>query len=501
MVGEESSYRFTEFIRDNHFKILTGIVFVIGIVLRLLFINTREIAYDDAFSYFLARQPFPVIVSGTAADTMPPLYYFLLHCWIWISEELWFLRLLNVIFNMSSAIIVYFITKDLFNKKAALIALFLFVISPFQVYHSQELRMYSLLLFGQIGFIYSVMKISLLTTKHQKLWMVLAVLFGCIAMYSHNLGVIGIISVNILFIFEKVRKQFKKILIIQFFILIFSLPWFYYLPQQIEKVQQAFWTNPPGLAEVLQAFLTLFAFLPMPKLSMAIVLIMLLSIIVVLTIYLFRSESKTARMLILFILFPPVLLFLLSYIVQPVFVPRIFISSAAWAFILCGKYLEEGIKFPVGKLNFMFLVIISVLSLPHLYLFESFPRSDFRGLSSHLKSLEDNGALIVHDNKLSFFPTMFYGELNNQNFIRDVPGSPNDTLAKDSELALGFESVTGIEEFLDEEEIVFVVFQRAIDEFSDQGMNHPVLAELQKNFSEDYSINSVSDLNIYHFHK
>jgi hypothetical protein len=96
---------------------------------------------------------------------------------------------------------------------------------------------------------------------------------------------------------------------------------------------------------------------------------------------------------------------------------------------------------------------------------------------------------------------MFYGELNNQNFIRDVPGSPNDTLAKDSELALGFESVTGIEEFLDEEEIVFVVFQRAIDEFSDQGMSHPVLAELQKNFSEDYSINSISDLNIYHFHK
>lgn len=55
--------------------ILAGIV-ILAAILRCIFINTRNIQYDDAFSYFLARASIENIIQGTAADTMPPLFTF-----------------------------------------------------------------------------------------------------------------------------------------------------------------------------------------------------------------------------------------------------------------------------------------------------------------------------------------------------------------------------------------------------------------------------------------
>ncbi len=203
MVGEESRNRFTEYIKYNQHSVIIGCIFILGIILRLLLIDSREIAYDDAFSYFLSRNSISQIIDGTAADTMPPLYYFLLHFWLSISTDLWFLRLLSVFLNLGSAVFLFFLSKELFNKNVATIALFLFLISPFQIYHSQEMRMYSLLLFGQLGFYYSILKITIHSSHNQKIWIILSIFFGTIAMYSHNLGVIGLIPINLLFFYKE----------------------------------------------------------------------------------------------------------------------------------------------------------------------------------------------------------------------------------------------------------------------------------------------------------
>jgi hypothetical protein len=60
-------------------KITLLAIFLLGLALRCINLVGRGIQYDDAFSYFLASQNLNAIVMGTAADTMPPLYYFALH--------------------------------------------------------------------------------------------------------------------------------------------------------------------------------------------------------------------------------------------------------------------------------------------------------------------------------------------------------------------------------------------------------------------------------------
>ena len=501
MVGKESSNRIIKFIKKHNNRILVGCVFLLGLILRILFIDTREIAYDDAFSFFLARQPIDTIISGTAADTMPPLYYFLLHFWMLINQKLWFIRLLNISINIFTAIFIFKLAQDLFNSKAAIFTTFLFLISPFQIYHSQELRMYSLLLFGQVGFIYSMLKITIFKTNNPNLWFILAIFFGCIAVYSHNLGFIGLLSVNILFLFHREKFVIKKIVLIQIIVFIFSLPWLYYLPQQIDKVQNAFWTQPPGIIDVIQAFLTLFAFLPMPEIFMAIVLFLLMQNLIVLVIYVIKSKSNKLSMVGLFFLFSPILLIILSYAIQPVFVPRIFILSAVCLYIILGKYFQDTFSSAVGKINFVAFILVSVISLYFFYQFNSFPRSEFSKLAGYLKSYEFSNVAIVHDNKLSFFPTMFYYEQSNQYYLPDEPGSPNDTLAKSSQTAIGFEASHQMDNFLEMDNLIFIVFQQTLEEYRSQGMVHPVIEKIKGEFGKDFKQESIGDIIVLYFEK
>lgn len=499
MVGQKSSDRIIEFINLNKNKLLFILIMLLGLMLRILFIDSREITYDDAFSYFLSRQPLPVIIGGTAADTMPPLYYFLLHFWMEISKSLWFLRLLNVIINLATIIFVHLISKELFNEKAALISVFFFAISPFQIYHSQELRMYSLLLLGQVGFFYSVLKIILIKSKKKNIWLFLSVVFGAITMYSHNLGIVGLMSINVLLLFRRKWKIIRNFVFIQLAVVILTLPWLYYLPQQINKVQSAFWTQPPGILEVIQSFLTLFAFLPMPVISIAVVLVIILQIFVILIINIIKSRDETKFLLFLFFLVPPILLIIMSYIVYPVFVPRIFIVSTIWMFILLAILINETWVRGLGKINFVLFSLACVISLVYFYQFNTFPRSQFRNLASTIQSIVSNGTPVIHDNKLSFFPTMFYHESNFQFYLQDEPGSPNDTLSNESQIAIGYMALSNIDEFLDNEEVIFVVFQDALDEYKTMNKKHPVLNKLELIFQDNFEIINIGDIEIFHF--
>lgn len=483
MVGKESSHRYHQFLNSKNKKIFVILIFFIGIILRILFIRSREIAYDDAFSYFLARSSLQDIISGTAADTMPPLYYFLLHFWMKISENLWFLRLLNISINLITAWLVFAITKELFNSSSALIATFLFLISPFQIYHSQELRMYALLLLGQVGYFYAFLKIFRSQEKNSFFWIVVGVFFGLVAMYSHNLGVIGLISVNVMLLFKRDREILKNLFFVQFFILLFSIPWLLYLPQQIEKVQLAFWTQTPGIIDVIQSLLTLFAFLPMSTIFMGVVLVIIIQSFVLLSVFILKNKSTKYIIIALLLIFPPTILFILSFIVKPIFVPRIFILSSVWFFILFSVFIEKNIRNYSGKINLGLLVIVSLISLPFYYQFNTFPRSSFRELANSLGFFSSE-VTIIHDNKLSFFPTMFYEERDNTFYLKDQAGSPNDTLAFDSQLAMGYVASENIEQYLELDRLVFIVFQKTLDEYGQSNLDHPVVATLRNEYKE-----------------
>jgi uncharacterized membrane protein len=500
MVGKESSKtRIDQFI-DTKEDLIVILILLFGFFLRFIRISSREIAYDDAFSYFLASKSFPEIIQGTVADTMPPLYYFLLSIIEHISQRLWVLRSLNVVINMITIFLIFLIVKELFNKRAGYIAILLAAGSPFLIYHSQELRMYSVLLFGQVGYLFSLIKLFK-NDSNYKVWILFSIMFGTIALYSHNLAISGLIACNFIIFLRKNLRNFYRLLFIQLLLLILFIPWMIYLPQQISKVQTAFWTVRPGLIEILQSILTLFGFAPMKLWQMAIVIIIVFQNLVIVTIWMIKTKNYKLLFLFIIGIASPALLFFISYIAIPVFVPRIFILSTVIACMVMGVFIQSNWNQLIGKLSLLSFLLIIVISLPEFYKYQSFPRSSFREATAFIQNVQIGEKIILHDNKLSYFPMMYYDNNLPQFYLADYKGTENDTLDLTSQKVLGHLAINDISTFDFPKDILFITFQQTELEFENLGIANPNMTYLETYYSNGYLYRTIGDINIYYYYQ
>lgn len=484
--------------------LLIGII-ILGGFLRLLFINTRNIQYDDMFSYFLSRQSLGEIIKGTAADTMPPLYYFLLHYWGLISQEIWFLRLLSVLLSCGVMVTLFFLIRKLFGFTAGLWATFFAAISPLQIYHAQDIRMYALLAFLEVLFYYFV--ILAYTTEisdRQRLgyWLG-AILSGAAAMYTHNLAIFGIVAPNLYLLIKRDWKKLRSLLFVQFMIMLVSIPWLVMLPGQIQKVQNAFWTPRPGIVEIFQSIIQLTSNLPISPTWLLMVASVISAQVFLLVYYLAwknKVDNENVKLLVILSLLPPALIFVFSYLIRPIFVTRVFIYSATVFLGLAGVATAINWKKKIGVMLAILVIVNSVIALPGLYLYDGFPRSPYKAAADHLKSEGMRNLSVIHDNKLSYFPMRYYLPEANQRFLADEPGSSNDTFALASQTAMGIFPEANIEKAVDNSNgIVFIVFTKAISEYVQNGFeNHPVLTWLGKHFTLVDKV-VFGDLEMYYY--
>lgn len=483
---------------------LLAILFL-GLALRCISLNSRGIQYDDAFSFFLAERSIGEIVRGTAADTMPPLYYFLLHFWLQISREVWFLRLLSVILTLVSVGLLYGLVSELGGEKAGLWAALFATLSPMQIYHAQDLRMYALLELGQLGYAFCLVK----AWKNENIegkaafgWWAGAILFGTAAMYSHNLAIFGLVVPNIYLLFKRDWRRQGRLILAQAGIGLLALPWLILIPGQIAKVQHAFWTPRPGLVEIVQAVLMWFINLPLSGFWMVAGAVISVQIFVLVLLELWRGRRvlQGSAYLLAWAFVPPLLLFLISYLIRPVFVPRGFIGSAMAFYGLAGLLAAR--RGAVGKWIGGMVLLAAVTTLPFFYGFADFPRSPFQQATLDLEQGFQPGEAIVHDNKLSYFPSHFFAPGLPQDFLADAVGSSNDTFAVASQQAMQIFPAESLEAAVGDARVVdFVVFQEAIDEYRTAGMeNHPAILWLQDHFRE-MGVRTYNDLLVIRYER
>ncbi|TLN08168.1 hypothetical protein FDZ74_12360, partial [bacterium] len=395
--------------------------------------------YDDAFSYFLAVRSLPEIVQGTAADTMPPLYYFLLHFWLSISRELWFLRLLSVLLTLVSGGLLYALVSELAGVKAGLWAALFAAVSPMQIYHAQDLRMYALLELCLLGYALCLVKAWKSEQQDARIgygWWAGAILFGAAAMYTHNLAIFGLIAPNVYLLLRRDWRRQGRLILAQLGIALLALPWLWMIPGQVEKVQRAFWTPRPGLVEIVQAILMWFINLPLSGAWMILGAVLSLQIFALALFELWRGRKAgwNGAFLVAWAGVPPLLLFAVSYLLRPVFVPRGFLVSSMAFYGLIGIVAAR--RGAVGKWLAGTVVVAAILTLPFFYSYAEFPRSPFRAATQYLEQRWQANDVILHDNKLSFFPSHYFAPELSQQFLADEAGSHNDTYALASQQAM-----------------------------------------------------------------
>ncbi|MDE3089331.1 MAG: glycosyltransferase family 39 protein, partial [Chloroflexota bacterium] len=125
----------------NQFWLLAAML--VAFALRVYALGAQSLWNDEGNSVALAPLSLEAIANSAAHDIHPPLYYFLLHFWMpFIGNSEYAVRFLSVIAGVATVALVSRVAYSVFDGRVAIVAAFLSAVSAFQVYYSQEARMY-----------------------------------------------------------------------------------------------------------------------------------------------------------------------------------------------------------------------------------------------------------------------------------------------------------------------------------------------------------------------
>jgi len=127
-------------------RIKIVLVLILGLILRFINLN-QSFWLDEGAQALMSSKSLLFQWFGRGADFHPPFFYLLIHFWMKLAKSEWFLRLPSVIFGVLTIYLVFRVGEKLFDKKIGLLSALFLAVSPYHIYYSQELRMYSLMAF------------------------------------------------------------------------------------------------------------------------------------------------------------------------------------------------------------------------------------------------------------------------------------------------------------------------------------------------------------------
>jgi mannosyltransferase len=129
-------------------RLLLLVILLLALGLRLYRLDAQSLWNDEGTSVAVAQRGLATIARDAAQDIHPPLYYWLLHGWVRLlgtGEAA--VRSLSALLGVALVALVYALGRRSWPDRGSwlsLLAAFLAAVNPFQVYYSQEARMYML---------------------------------------------------------------------------------------------------------------------------------------------------------------------------------------------------------------------------------------------------------------------------------------------------------------------------------------------------------------------
>ena len=429
-----------------------ALILLLALALRLIRLDERNLWYDEAFAILFAGKGLAAMLYGTltpvaggAADIHPLLYYVVLDGWMALFGETAFAaRFLSVLLGVATVAAIYGLTRDLFDRRVGLAAALVTALAPFHVQYSQEARMYSLLALLLVLATWSYVRASRLEGPGWRG----ALVFGglaALAMYTQQLAALYLLALALLPVLQRDRRMLRWVALGGIVALLLYLPWLLQLPAQWSKVGAYYWVPVPNAARFLLTLRVFFAGGTEPPTPTALLMlggalgvVALLGVQLILVGRRLRPGARRSLLLVLWLaVAPPLLMWLVSQ-AQPVYLERALLPSAVMLYVALGWLLAAGgMPRLLAVAAGLVALVVAVAGLSSHYTWDTFPNSPYRQAAAQVAAEWQPGDVVVHQSKLSALPMVVYASALDQRFIRDLPGSPEDTLAEPTREVIG----------------------------------------------------------------
>jgi mannosyltransferase len=395
--------------------------------LRLSTLGRESLWLDEAISYLTAQLPVSQIVNNTVQSSHPPLYYLLLNFWLKIVPDGdTAVKLLSVLWNLLLIPATYFFSQQMFGKRAvSLTAAALITISPFQILYSQELRMYTQLMFLVVAGTAAYWQAR---QKESTGWWLVA--GGCflLAIYTHLFAFLALAGIGLHALLEirTKRRAFWATAAIIAVILIAFLPWLRLMLAEAEPalgslrpLQQATTFNP--LKPISAPVFLLFGMSSSFWFSGAILFIFFAYLIIFLLELrkLGWQQMPSGLKLTLLIIVCVLGLPLLIYVIRPFFLPERTLAAAAPFLTILLSWGITRRQTPLPYLTGLaaLLMLIGTFS----YLTGELVKPPYRAATTYITERTVASDSILHSSDGSYLPALRYAPQLTQGVLAGDP--------------------------------------------------------------------------------
>lgn len=491
------------------------LLLILALGMRLIGVQSRPLWYDEAFAVLFAEKGLAAMLEGTlspaaenlstsAADVHPLLYYSLLNGWMKIfGSSPGSARALSILFGIVSIVALYALITLMLGRRIGLVAGFFSAIAPFQVHYSQEVRMYALVGLLVIGAGWAMQQA--MQKGRLRFWILFSVL-AALAQYTHSLAVVHLAALAATALFTRQKRHILGVFFAGMGSLLLYLPWLLRLPSQLARVGAGYWTEKPGADRLVTTLLTYVTNLPLQGVWLFVGLFAAVLVFAVAAWQTVQSavqsrwdgSARRGVWLAWMALSPVLALFVVSQW-QPVYIERALLPSGAF-FLgwLAWSLLSTKMPALVRGFSSLALLLGMAIGLASHWQYQGFPYADFPHLGRLLQNRQQVGDTILHSNKLSAIPMIYYAPDLPQHYLPDPPGNGADTLARSTQRVLGYLAEESIlSATAQSNRVWFIIFKQAIEEYRQAGYTtHPDLEWLEQHFILK-NRESYSDLQIF----
>lgn len=223
-------------------KMLAWIYAFILLGLNFIRIFDNNFWGDEAFTTNLVQRPFREIISVTAADVHPPLYYFIVRIfYLMFGKHGWMFHMVSLIPCFITIVFAMTVIWKKIAPEVALVLITLLCLSDNAVMYNVEVRMYS---WAALFVLLSFYEVYQLLRSGKILNYVLFVAFSLAAAYTHYYALLSVAFFYICIIcytlFFKML-DIKKVVVSCLSTVILYLPWLGIVIKTVMRSKDNFW--------------------------------------------------------------------------------------------------------------------------------------------------------------------------------------------------------------------------------------------------------------------